>query len=502
MHIIEENVLFSESILWDKQKGYYQRVGIDVWNKFNVPSYITSNPVIAESYARVAAGYLRDMQTNNSDNGTFYMLELGAGHGRFSYYFLRHLLKITERSSFKYPKFCYVISDCVEKNLHFLEKHPKLIPYVEQGILDFSLFEAETTDTLNLRHSRITLSKGSISQPLFVIANYFFDVLRQDLFYIKDNELHDCPIILHKKEESDDKREILRLDDLIIGHTHKKRNVHFFEEEAFNKIMDDYRNELSDTYLLFPTAGIRCIEKLRNLSAGLVLLTADKGYNRHEQLDGLPFPSLITHDNSFSLMVNYHAFQMFCHYSGGDFIIPKHVCSSIYINCFLFIPNSEDCKETRLEYDAYIAEYNPDDFCTLITSDKNDRQINFQQWAAMIRYSGYDSRMFTQLLPKLYNLISGLSYYEKLSLSEIIDRIWDWLYDLEDDNDVELELGKMLNMSGFPEKAVFYLQMSVKNRGYKIEVLQNLLFCYLQIKDYQSGIALFQKLETIAQENK
>lgn len=49
-----------DSILWKLQDAYYDRVNIRCWQDQIVPNFVTSNAFIAQQYARVILGFIRD----------------------------------------------------------------------------------------------------------------------------------------------------------------------------------------------------------------------------------------------------------------------------------------------------------------------------------------------------------------------------------------------------------------------------------------------------------
>jgi len=48
--ILEQDRPLSQSVLWNFQREFYKREGMEAWN-WQVPFYVTSNPYIANSYA-------------------------------------------------------------------------------------------------------------------------------------------------------------------------------------------------------------------------------------------------------------------------------------------------------------------------------------------------------------------------------------------------------------------------------------------------------------------
>lgn len=51
------------------------------------------------------------------------------------------LLELHAPSSLSSVRFCYVMTDHAEKTLEFWRRHEQLVPFVQRGFLDFSLFD-------------------------------------------------------------------------------------------------------------------------------------------------------------------------------------------------------------------------------------------------------------------------------------------------------------------------------------------------------------------------
>jgi len=58
--VLEADVPLSRSLIWRLQREFYSRRGIHAWTDDKIPSFITSNPFIAEIYAQIVAGFLCD----------------------------------------------------------------------------------------------------------------------------------------------------------------------------------------------------------------------------------------------------------------------------------------------------------------------------------------------------------------------------------------------------------------------------------------------------------
>ncbi len=57
---LEGPTLLRHSKLWQLQKNYYESYGLKCWTEARVPNFVTSNAFLANTYAKVIMGYIRD----------------------------------------------------------------------------------------------------------------------------------------------------------------------------------------------------------------------------------------------------------------------------------------------------------------------------------------------------------------------------------------------------------------------------------------------------------
>eukprot|EP01053_Blabericola_migrator_P001120 Blabericola_migrator_1__1119@NODE_1287_length_4891_cov_200_399668_g869_i0_p1_GENE_NODE_1287_length_4891_cov_200_399668_g869_i0NODE_1287_length_4891_cov_200_399668_g869_i0_p1_ORF_typecomplete_len973_score187_41GFO_IDH_MocA/PF01408_22/2_6e08Coatomer_E/PF04733_14/6_4e05Methyltransf_28/PF02636_17/0_00019TPR_15/PF13429_6/0_00084TPR_12/PF13424_6/0_0017TPR_MalT/PF17874_1/0_003TPR_19/PF14559_6/0_006TPR_14/PF13428_6/52TPR_14/PF13428_6/0_72ANAPC3/PF12895_7/0_016NARP1/PF12569_8/4_5e03NARP1/PF12569_8/0_02Me len=159
----------------------------EAWTSNQVPMFVSSNARLCRDYATLVYNYMADFYSHvkPEDRKTMYILELGAGHGRFSFLFLRMLLNnlpMMRASGFPEQPFVYVFTDIAQGNIDTCRKHYKMIPYIEQGWLDFSLFDANCPQKdLHLIVKNQPIPEGS---PLVVISNYVMDSLKTDAIQV------------------------------------------------------------------------------------------------------------------------------------------------------------------------------------------------------------------------------------------------------------------------------------------------------------------------------
>ena len=121
----------------------------------------------------------------------FYILELGTGSGRLSYYILKKIEKLQQQLHLQTIQFRYIMSDFTERNLKYWKTHPALQRYLNNGVLDFAIFNMEEDTTLQFHQAGTVLTEGSMMNPLTVIANYIFDTVSHDAFTVSDGKIQE-----------------------------------------------------------------------------------------------------------------------------------------------------------------------------------------------------------------------------------------------------------------------------------------------------------------------
>ena len=134
-----------------------------------------------------------------------YIIELGTGSGKFSYFMLKALEEMQAVCEFPLQKIVYVMTDFTESNFKFWREHPSLKDYFDRGILDAAIFDAVNDDKITLWKSGITLEANSVDNPICIVANYLFDTLYHDIFQVEKGVLKEGLVSVGSKsaEEPD-----------------------------------------------------------------------------------------------------------------------------------------------------------------------------------------------------------------------------------------------------------------------------------------------------------
>jgi len=484
---IESKTPFSESQIWQYNRDYYINNGIEVWKDGTVPHHLTSNSLSGKTYAELIFSFLKDLTFKGQTKETVYILELGAGHGRFAFHVLKHLERLSSQVGLDLPPYCYVLSDIVEKNLTFFENHFQFQSYFERGILEYALYDAVGGREILLRHSGKTIDSKDLNQPLLVIANYFFDSIPKDLFLIKDKEISACEISLTSDLNPQKASTSELLDDMVIHFNHDKIEADYYENKVFNEILIEYPNLLKETYLFFPHIALKCLENLQKLSKkGIVLLTMDKGFAEIHDLDNTPKPEMITH-GSMSFNVNFHAFIAYCNKMAGMTLFPKYSTFHLQLGCLFFIEDSDTYNETKAAYHRVVNEYGPDDFNSYKHfSYKHISQMNLPELVSLLRLSGYDSTIFKNILPRLKQIAQKISFNDRNRIAQTLDETWNMYFMLEESKDLAFEIAGLLYALGFYKKALKYFDLSVSQFGHTEDEFYNRVLCHYQLR--QDGL--------------
>lgn len=144
--------------------------------------------------SQILQGFIRDCYHPDSKlkldpNEPLYVIELGAGSGKFSYFILKILEEMQAVCEFPFKKIVFVMTDFTEKNLKFWQDHPALTKYFESGQLDAGIFDAVNDKEIHLWKSGKILGPNSCVNPVCIVANYLFDTLYHDIFQVEGGEL-------------------------------------------------------------------------------------------------------------------------------------------------------------------------------------------------------------------------------------------------------------------------------------------------------------------------
>jgi len=495
--ILEAEKPLSQSMLWKLQTDFYANQGPEAWIKGIVPQYITTNPYIANLYAKTVFGYFRDIAIREDfdKNNTIYIMELAAGVGRFTYTFLKRFLHMVEQSSLKGLKFKYIVTDLAERNATYWQNHSFLKPYFESGVLDCATFDMAGDEEIRLRYSGEVLSKGNLKNPLILFANYTFDSLPQDTFYVNKGELFEGLITITSKGEQVESEDKSILAGLDYYYTDKQiQGSGYYEETNINDILLYYKDCLEDTAFSLPIVAFRCINRLKKLLGDdIILISADKGYRNASSMHKNYHPYLSKH-GSISLTVNFHALELYFKSLGGKAIHSIYEHENVTMSLFLLSQRSHDFIETTMAYNEIIESIGPDDFYIIKKAVVPlNKSLTTKELLTFLRYTVWDARTFLEFYNTLLERIADEEDFPKDELVAVIHHVWEHYFPIGEEGNLFYCLGSLLCYLGYDSDAIKLFKSSLEFYGEDAAINYEIALCYYNLQELEKAMEYIEK---------
>jgi len=526
--------------------SFYDRKGVESWSQGIVPHFITCNAFIGAAYAKVLAGFIRDGMNPKSPEGVrldptepLYIIELGTGSGKFSFYMLKALIEMKDTLDFPIDKLVYVMTDFTESNFNFWKDHPQLAPYFKSGQLDSAIFDAVNDESITLSNSGVVLGPGTVKNPICVVANYLFDTLCHDIFQVSPGLTPDGSGLLKeglisvgsKRSDEPDPLEpeiIKRFDnhfryDDISADYYKNEGG---DEPHLERILKWYEQYFGSSSggggsILLPIGAIRAIRRLGAFTNGrAVVISGDKGNNNPEQFRGLLDPHIAVH-GSFSVMVNYHAIGSYFTSRGGFALHNPQEEASLKVSTFVLTGDDTPCPTPGLDEDGSwlgdaisdrsdarastcphlcqafstaVDQFGPNDFFVLQKSLKEDSPAPpLKAVMALLKLGDWDPDVFYKFRDVILNQVPTCGHKLRNDLCRGIPRVWANYYMLDKDKDVAFEIGRFYYGIREYANALEYYTLSSDTIGQHHVTFHNMGLCYYSMGFPDRSLEFFAK---------
>jgi hypothetical protein len=456
----------SQSRLWSLQREYYERAASEAFAE--IPHQVVDNPFVAAAFARVVLGFLRDCARGALDlSEPLYIVELGAGAGRFAHGFIRELGARLEALPLALPPFVYVMTDLADGTLDDWAANPAL----SDERLDFARFDVAGDGTLALRRRGIVLER--LANPLVVIANYLFDSVPADAFDVGDGTLEECLV------------SVAGDDVATMELTYTRRHVapDHYGDADLDALLEHYRGNLNDTVVTIPRAAIECIARLRALAGDrLLVLSADKAHSTEESLGYRDEPDISRHGGSFSLMVNFHALGWYARRHGGEALDGGDRHETIDVAAFLFGAPPGGYAETRLAYDEAVERFSPDDLFILAEGfERIGEHLSVAELVAVLRLSGWDAFTLLGVADALREHVAEADEAVQEDLRHALYEIYDRHYSVPGEGDLPFAIGLLLYEMRDFEDALEFFEASLEQHGPDEATERNIELCEAEL---------------------
>lgn len=476
--LVQQEKTLAQCCLWDYQKSFFADEGINAWAG-QVPFYVTSNPHIANIYANIVIRLMQDYKSNDLYDPAqpFYLLELGTGSGKFSFYLIKRLIELQTELKLQDLNFTYIMSDFTTSNISFWQQHPEFQKYIQQGQLDFATYDLTKTTSIKLLHSKQTLSKSKITNPLIVFANYIFDTVNHDAFRISEHKLQLGKVKITTDQTNITNKKVTDLTQLTTNFDYHDIPTTYYADSTTNKILDQYQHQFANTNFLVPTGALTCIKNLLALSNNnLFVITTDKGYATKTELQQQAEPHIAFH-GSFSLMVNFHAIGEYFKLQGGNAYCQSDR-QSIKTAVFSLGSDIDTLTETKHAISNYIHNLCPADLFNMHTQMKYSEPVDgLETLLSHMNLTRWDPHIFSLYLDYILGQIQWTDNATLQGLIQGCNKIANNFYYLPKNTDTMFELGLFFHSIGDHQTALRYYQQSIKYFGAQDYVLEHCAEC-------------------------
>jgi tetratricopeptide (TPR) repeat protein len=483
----------SNSVLWQRMGEYYAQLGTEVWEEEVVPQQITNNTYLANNYAKLIVAQIQDYilaHGEPTDDSPFYVLEIGTGHGRLSFYLLENLRQAFK--VFEWPKkwLKFIMTDISLKNLETWQVHHALKPFIDEGWLETAVYNANQDTEIKLVVSGNVIKSNSIEKPLFVICNYIFDTLPHDAFQVINNKLHEVELVIKNEEqlEKGDLKDYFK-DAKYEFVKHPINTQYYNENTTLNKILASYETECENASFLMPIGAIQCIESLKKFTKGPVMfLVSDKGVTDKDLFDENDDPDISFH-GSVSMMVNFDALRRYTELCEGSSLLMGDKGADFQVASFIFQTDYK-IPHTTYAFNNSLSCFSPQDLFDICYID--DEPLKFKTIELIVNYlnlAEWDPNIFydyhEQLIEKLEN--EEITINVQHSILNGIERAWRYFFKLEKSQDLPFAIGSTLYNMGFNERAIEFYNQSLALFGKDKDTYFNLTLAYQALGNYDKA---------------
>lgn len=499
---MEKDIPFGQSVFWEQQRNFYNNQGIEAWAG-KVPYYITNTTFLAEAYFQTIVSFWLEssLQPAFTKKEPFYVVEFGAGPGLFSFYLLQRLYKWREESQPDFS-FVYIMTDLAASNVGFWKDHPTLQFYIEKEVLDFAVWDVESTTPLITDLKNIELSARNPAKNAFVaVANYLLDSLRYEFIRLEKGEvLYGCvnEQTLPENFLSDAEHTLESFfANLYFLPLHKDK----LEEERniLHKTITAYSASKENCDFFFPSGAITFFKNIRTISNhNLLMLITDKGNYKHKNLILNFKPGVVWH-HSVSIDVPFDILARWATETGGEAVITE-TSQAVQNAGFLLTPDNSAFPHTLHTLKNQFLNHPSGTIYTMFRFYAGCKNaLSLTDIISCLNIMQWDPFVFNELFPVLVQYIK--SQQEPLLMADLVDglqKIADHYYYLPDMDNTLANIGIIFQELSNFKVAIYYYKRSLAEFGDMEATRFNIATCCIALKEWA---AAKEWLEAIVVEN-
>ncbi len=507
--LVELPVRLSTSKIWQIQRNYFASMGIRAF-KEEVPFYISSNAFIGQRYANLVLNYIKDWLALNPSHQTetFYLLEVGSGTGKFSFYFLKSFKRLLAENNLADIKFCYVISDITEKCITFCQENESFKEYGERNEIDFCTYDVENDTDFELRIKQRKFSSLKAKTPLVVIANYTFDCVKHDEFEYEDGKFYEVKLGLKSRYKHFDVEKSQHLDDLRLHFERMEitSNIeNYYPNQTANKILLNYPSYFDNkkTRIMMPLGAFDFCDNLRQMTQNnAFIIVGDKGLSQPERFHLFSEKYRYSYDGCYSFLVNFHAVGEYCKMHNGDYLLTNN-SNDFKVNLYSLGTPFDKLTQTKCFFKESIETAGPEEFIyffdEFLTSNYRFSQKSL---LAFVRFSEWDPNAYAILHDRVLDLLPTYNAPFVEDLKDALNKVITNIYNLNIGDDVYNLAGMIYQMLGEDEQAISLYNRSLAVFGERCDPHSNLGTVYQKQKNFAKALEHFEKAVQLDPKNR
>lgn len=464
---------------------------MNAWAKQRVPHYVATNPFIAYAFARVVLAHLEDRHEAGADDARapIYLLEVGAGSGRFAFHFLDQFFDLLDASPLRELDVRYVMTDVVDELIDTWAAHPKFRRFTAAGRLDFARFDAESDTVVDLRRSGTRLAPGSLANPPVVLATYVFDSLAADLFFVDAHVIRaggvrlvprgQRELAVDETPDRDDPFTAVDLEYRMAGPA-----VAPYADQSWNALLQSYAATLPDCALFFPSTTLSFVRRLRALHPGgdLLFLIAGRNTATLTELAAQREPALGRH-GSLSFPVNYHALREILAADGGFVRVGDDSTENLAMFAAAF-QHSRRHVRLNAAIDEWFGKPGPNAYHSLkVSLAESAAQASPDDLHAVLEVSRWDAVLFLVIEPRLRAVLPEAPLETRQRWATALRNVWRRHLPIGEPSDVAFHLGVIAASIQNWRLAADFFQASLVTSGPHSATLFNLASARQQLGD-------------------
>lgn len=458
----------SLSSLWPLMERLFIERGVDLWHRDIIPHQATTNSFTAYLNARAAEVFIQEQigDKASSKSDPAYIIEIGAGTGRYGHHFIKHLFGPDPKKP-RVENIVYVMTDIAEANLAYWRDKPQFKPYIDAGLLDFALHDAIKDETLKLEYSKTLLKPGAISQPVVLIGNYLFCSIATDFFELRQGQLFEKLLAVSLEEKEGLLEEVIK--NIKYEYSSSAIEPEYYKKKYYNDILKSYKEQGGDFEFSIPVGGFEIIENVSALSKGPSLtLINDYGYVNKYIVQKNKVK--INNNGNCTVAVNFDALKKYITAQDGHVLQRESAIYEIVSTGYVLGADLENIHKTLCAFQDDFAAFTPDDYAQMFRLwGKRDIKPKLSEAISLIRLARYDSRMFLLCREAFVYAADAIRRNRDVLLGqtilEIADKVRDFSYNFEGAYDPSMELAQIYLMLGQPSKGAEILEKTRNLHG-------------------------------------